>query len=104
MATKRPNAVVTSASAMPAEAAGAGEGHALERVDDAGDGAEEPDERRRRRDRGEVAEAFLHLRRRHQRLAVEGALARLDEVEVRGQLFVRLVLELRQAGAQHAGE
>src|SRR5664280_252050 len=46
-----------------AEAAGPGRRHAAEGVDDADDGAEKADERRRRRDRGETAAvSYTHLR------------------------------------------
>ena len=61
MATIRPSAVSTSASEMPAETAGAGGRDALERADDADDGAEQTDERRDRAHRGEHAHAAPKL-------------------------------------------
>ena len=84
MATKRPNAVVMSASAIPAETAArppepdvAMPVNALMMPDDR---AEQPDERRRRADGRETAGALLHLGRGQGHRTVEGAADGADEV------------------------
>ena len=71
-------------------------------MNDAGDGSEEADKRCRRRDRGQIAEAFLHLRGGHQRFALDGPLPRGHDVEIVRQRLRGLVLELGQSRAQHA--
>ena len=85
-----------------AESARAGEGHPAERVDDADDRAEQSDERGRRGDGGQITEALLHLRGRHQRLPLDGAPRGRDEIKVGRRTLRRLVLKLRQARGQHA--
>ena len=81
MATSRPNAVVMSASAIPAEMVPRPPepdvGHLLEGVDDAHRRAEQTDERRRGADGGQHAQAALHALHLALRLTLEGARHRL---------------------------
>src|SRR5438067_1355223 len=67
-----------------AQSAGTRQRHALERVNDAGDVAEQSDKGRGRGDRRQVAEALLHFRGGHERFALDRSLARRDHIEVVG--------------------
>ena len=115
MATSRPKAVVTSASAMPAgdraEAAGAGGGHGLEGGDDADHGAEQPDERGGGADGGERAQAAAQVGDGAERAAVDGAVHGRDDVEVADLVLAAVRLMRLQAvpvllerQAEHPGQ
>src|SRR5688500_3864215 len=86
------------------ETAGAAHGHALERGDDPDDGAEQSDEGSGGGDRGQVAEALFHFRGGHERFALDGTLARIDDVEVVRKILRGLVLKLSQPRDEHAGQ
>ena len=109
-ATKRPNAVVMSASAMPAEIAAMppepGERHAREGVDDAEGSPEEAHEGRGRADRREARKPALQVGEVHGGRAVDRTLGGFDGgVAVALDLArLHLVLPLLQARLQHLGE
>src|SRR5262245_11042434 len=81
-----------------ADTAGAGQRHAVERVDDADHGAEQADEGGDGGDRRQRADALLEVRRGEQRRALDGAAGGFHHLEVRQRAGLALELERLEAG------